>query len=68
MSMWLLVSRAGGAVLPGGLSWLGALVPVPTSSPWCLFSTLLEASADALLSEIFEQLQLFLKGGPAAQG
>lgn len=42
--------------------------PFHPSSPWCLFTTLLEAKADALLSEIFEQLQVFLKGGPPAQG
>lgn len=42
--------------------------PFYPSSLWCLFTTLLEAKAVALLSEIFEQLQIFLKGGPPAQG
>ena len=42
--------------------------PVPTSSPWCLFTTLLEAGAGALLSEIFEQLRMSPGGGPPAQG
>lgn len=42
--------------------------PFYPSGPWYVFTTLLEAKADALLSEIFEQLQIFLKGGPPALG
>lgn len=68
ISTWLLASRAGVGALPGGASLAGGLPLCQPSSPWCLCTRLLAARADALLSEIFQQLYIFLKGGPPAWG